>query len=287
MIEDAAYDYLHNTPGPEELRMGLAIEAAGHFRTHSHAIHDRKRRDHLLVYCVDGEGYLKLGRSQTLIGVGDVFLAPAGRVHSYGCDPRTGWDIWYVHFHGELAERMVGMTALKPPAPVAHVGAGLLESQFATIVRLLSAKPIHFGLDASCALLGLLVALKKCIDQKSMDHEGLNRAIDAPAASLDEMAEVASLSKYHFIRSFRKATGTTPWRHVINRRMMEAKQLLSDPDYSIQQIAFHLGYNDPNYFSRAFRKEVGMSPRAFRKLHATGAARSRAAALGVKARKGT
>ncbi|MCC6142393.1 MAG: helix-turn-helix domain-containing protein [Candidatus Hydrogenedentes bacterium] len=281
---DPAYDYLHNSPGPDELRLGLAVEAAGHFRTHSHAIHERKRRDHLLLYCVDGEGYLRMGRTQTLITAGHVFLAPAGKRHSYGCDPRTGWDIWYVHFHGDTADRIAAILGLKPPAPVAHVGAGKLDARFAVIIDLLAAKPIHFGLDVSAALLALLVTLKKCIDQHNLDHEGLTRAIDAPAANLDEMAQVASLSKFHFIRSFRRATGTTPWRHVINRRMMEAKQLLSDPDYSIQQIAFHLGYNDPNYFSRAFKKEVGISPRAFRKLHATG--RSRAAELGVKQKKG-
>lgn len=282
MIETTAYDYLHNTPGPGELSIGLAVEAAGHFRTHSHAIHERKRRDHLLVYCVEGAGFLRIGRAAALVGPGDIFLAPAGRPHSYGCDPRTGWDIWYVHFHGETADRMLGLLRLKP---LAHVGAGAIEEHFAAIVALLAEKPMHFGLDVSVALLALLVSVKKCIDQQSIDREGLTRAITVPAANLDEMARVANLSKYHFIRSFRKATGTTPWRHVINRRMMEAKQFLSDPDYSVQQIAFHLGYNDPNYFSRAFRKETGMSPRAFRKQHAAGAARSRAAELGIRPRK--
>lgn len=68
-----------------------------------------------------------------------------------------------------------------------------------------------------------------------------------------------------FIQNFKLYTKTTPAKYIQNLRMTTARVLLKTTDYNISQIANHVGYDNPLYFSRLFRKQCGMSPLQFRK----------------------
>lgn len=83
--------------------------------------------------------------------------------------------------------------------------------------------------------------------------------------SLDTMAQVAGLSRSGLIWKFNRQFKTTPQQYFIQLRMELAKQLLLESDLSISNIAEKCGYDDIYYFSNAFRKNVGVSPTAFRK----------------------
>ena len=244
-------------------------EAAGHFRLTAHAVRDRVRQDYLLLLCVGGQGHFKVHGVEYPMSPGDLFLAPPRVPHSYGCDPRTGWDIWYVHFRGVQAANLVAITGLVERGLLVHIHKPGLEQYFASASKPLQEKTLNCGLESSCAVFQLLTELKNVLERQTSHHQQIARAIEASSGGVDQMAAAANMSKYHFIRSFRNATGLTPWRYVINRRMLQARQLLADPDLSIKQIAFRLGFNDPNYFSRLFRKETGVSPKAFRKTQIT------------------
>lgn len=65
-------------------------------------------------------------------------------------------------------------------------------------------------------------------------------------------------------RLFKKATGMSPMQYLIDIRIREARNLLSYSDMSVKEIAYKIGFNDPYYFSRLFKKKVGTSPAAFR-----------------------
>lgn len=82
---------------------------------------------------------------------------------------------------------------------------------------------------------------------------------------LDDLANLTSLSRFHFARAFRQATGMTPHEALVAQRMETAKRLLSDGDLSITQIALAVGYGTPSSFTAAFRKTVGVTPTVFRR----------------------
>ncbi|MFN2243397.1 MAG: helix-turn-helix transcriptional regulator, partial [Anaerolineae bacterium] len=63
---------------------------------------------------------------------------------------------------------------------------------------------------------------------------------------------------------FRKELGVTPIAYLNRYRVHQAKQLLSDTSKSITEIALEVGFSDSGYFSRVFRREVGLSPEAYR-----------------------
>jgi len=83
--------------------------------------------------------------------------------------------------------------------------------------------------------------------------------------TLEEMAEVALISPYHFNRIFHKLTGLPPRVFQQAVRMEQAKQLLVGSSMSVTDVCFEVGYNSLGTFSRRFTELVGTNPYAFRK----------------------
>ncbi|MBP3950939.1 helix-turn-helix domain-containing protein [Bacillus suaedae] len=82
--------------------------------------------------------------------------------------------------------------------------------------------------------------------------------------SLEDIAQSVELSKYHFTRSFTKATGYTPIEYLTKIRIEHAVRLLRETDVTIEEIARTVGYANGSYFIKVFRKWIGFSPGDFR-----------------------
>ena len=84
--------------------------------------------------------------------------------------------------------------------------------------------------------------------------------------SLDEYAKMCNLSKYHFLRIFKEIVGLTPIEYRNEIRLEHAKELLTDTDYSIEEICETLGFSSNSYFCETFKKRFSKSPSQYRKL---------------------
>lgn len=91
----------------------------------------------------------------------------------------------------------------------------------------------------------------------------LSDSLDADI-TLDALAELADMPVGTFIQAFRKAFHTTPYQYVLDRRIAHAKTLLLTTSQSIGEIAATVGFSTPNHFATAFKRRVGVSPRAYR-----------------------
>ena len=104
-----------------------------------------------------------------------------------------------------------------------------------------------------------------------LDPRRLRRVLDFIDARLGsditvaDLAEVACLSRFHFLRAFKGATGVTPHRYLSDRRLDHAKALLRQGDISLQDLAQACRFTSQANFSRAFRRAVGVSPGAYRR----------------------
>ena len=82
---------------------------------------------------------------------------------------------------------------------------------------------------------------------------------------VENYASSRGMSVSWFIRSFKQYTKTTPRQYIMNIRMMNAQILLENTNYNITEIGAIVGYDNPLYFSRIFRKQKGVSPSAYRR----------------------
>ena len=85
--------------------------------------------------------------------------------------------------------------------------------------------------------------------------------------NIDELAEQVFLSHSGLIWKFKQELNTTPSRYLTLLRLRYAKQLLLNYSYNITEISEMCGYQNPYYFTNAFRKYAGRSPTEFRKYH--------------------
>lgn len=84
--------------------------------------------------------------------------------------------------------------------------------------------------------------------------------------SIQDYAESRNMSVCYFQRNFKQIVSHTPMQYLLTIRVNNAASLLETTDYSVAEIAAIVGYEDPLYFSRLFRKLKGMSPSEYRKL---------------------
>ena len=82
--------------------------------------------------------------------------------------------------------------------------------------------------------------------------------------TLDDLAGSVALSRFHFARMFRQATGTSPHEFVLQQRLARARALLSRTDAPLLGIAASCGFADQSHMNRVFRKRVGQTPGQFR-----------------------
>jgi AraC-like DNA-binding protein len=90
----------------------------------------------------------------------------------------------------------------------------------------------------------------------------------AEPISLRQLARVAHMSESSLLRAFKRATGRSPIDYHLRLRIGRACDLLRVDGRSITEIAYDVGFADSNYFTRQFRKTVGMTPRDYRKRYA-------------------
>lgn len=101
--------------------------------------------------------------------------------------------------------------------------------------------------------------IRRCTDYLN-EHAGEN-------IGLEQLAALVGLSPFHFARAFKRSTGLPPHRYQLGVRIARAKALLEATDKPVTQIAFDVGYESPQALARLFQREVGVSPRDYRRQY--------------------
>ena len=100
--------------------------------------------------------------------------------------------------------------------------------------------------------------LKKAI---AFMHEHLDGDL-----KLTEIANLVTMSPYHFARMFKQSTGFAPHQYLVQQRIIKAKELLRYSNLAIADIGYEVGYKNPSHFARVFRQHTQVSPKAYRDI---------------------
>jgi len=105
------------------------------------------------------------------------------------------------------------------------------------------------------------------LDKKFMEkfNKLLNERLTDPDLSLDELARELAVGRTVFFRKVKGVTGFTPNEYIRVMRLKKAAEMLAEGEYTVNDTAYSVGYNDPLYFSRCFKQQFGVSPSAYLK----------------------
>ncbi len=235
--------------------------------------------EHILIVCTAGAGWLEVDGTRHSVDTNEAVIIPRRHPHVYGAVNDNPWSIHWVHFVGAVGDYFVSQ--LKKGEYTLSVDANMkssLEALFVTcrdtfVANFLLQRMIYAS-QSLHHLLGRLFFNNRAFSPllqsshfRSIDHT-LSFLHDhvGEKLSLDAMVHHSGLSKSHFIRVFKDQTGYTPMDYFIQLKMQHACMLLAFRQDSISQVSLELGYEDQYYFSRAFKKSIGMSPLRYRQL---------------------
>lgn len=233
-----------------------------------------------LHFLTRGGGHFESAEGSQTIAAGMVFLLFPGVWHRYQPDPATGWDEWWIGFSGDQALRMMRppfFSSRQPVIPVSEPDA-LLE-HFTEIVAIMQADQAQQQrlLSGQAALLLGTLQLRRAdtaLDARAarLIQEAKRLISAAVAKPINGQAIAAELKVgYHWLRrAFRRQVGMSLHEYHAQLRLHAAMHLLESTDRSIADISHDLGFDDAYYFSRFFRRQVGLAPKHWRRQRAGG-----------------
>lgn len=259
------------------LLSGIWVSSAGYFPRARGHVTERAGEDvdsYLIMYCLDGCGWFQSGEATWRVSQGDLVIALPGLPHGYGADENDPWTIQFAHFDGQDIPVLLELASITPASLVIPIGQqpSIFASFNDMLATLRSGYSLHHLTVASACLRFVLsrVALINTYTRASTPGLDVQQVIDLMLANiskrwtLDDFAEQIHMSPSAFSHGFRQKTGYSPIDYFLRLKIQSACELLETTDLHIGEIGRRLGYTDQYYFSRLFKRYMGVAPRQYR-----------------------
>ena len=238
---------------------------------HTHPEHSE------IIYVTEGEGVFTVGQQEFLAKQGDLVIYNAKVPHKETGSAKKPFTAYFCGIGG-LCINGLAVGALLPPgmSPLLPCGkyGKKIESYLSDIFQEVSSQILGYdiicdGLVSSIVL--LIYRLVSSQNQKALPpvsvSDKIRNYIDrnyAQSLSLSDIANVLYLSPNYMATLFKKETGMSPISYLIQKRISEAKYLLTYTRKSLTEISLLVGYENPSYFTAIFKKLTGTTPSKFR-----------------------
>jgi len=231
---------------------------------------------HIMIACIAGCGSCVINRREWNVAAGELLFLPPRKRHVYRAEPTAPWTILWAHFRGARVEDYLASLDVSPTNPVISVDdtsvvTEAFEDTFRHTRHSFSESAMVGMATAFARLLGLVRVHQQARGARMRESERrllqtlvTMREELARPWTLDELAAEASLSVPHFTELCRRQTGLPPLSLLIRLRLQRAMDLLQQGSHNVAEAARAVGYDDPFYFSRLFRKHIGVTPKSCR-----------------------
>jgi AraC family transcriptional regulator of arabinose operon len=253
--------------------LGYYPQAQGHYTYRKKGL-----GENFLFYCVDGSGWYKIGSTQYKVNPNEFFILPQNTEHAYGSSDENPWSIYWIHFGGEILPQFNDMDVVKNHFQPHYIKSSdeiflLFSKIYKTLELGYSIDNLMFANMCLSHFVSLFIYNPKhypasspqkinCVDSAILYmQEHITENI-----SLDELSHHYNYSASRFSSLFKQKTGYAPIDYFIQMKMQKASQQLDLTDKSVKDIAMSMGFEDPYYFSRRFRKIIGVSPTQYRSI---------------------
>lgn len=275
MISQSGYaSYATETLGYESNQEYLLVNCCGKDTfNHKNFWLKRKdgRKDYGLIYVKCGQLLCCVNGTSYQVKEGHMILIPPHQSHQIYYMDITYQEVYWVHFTGYGVTPL--LKELQLLGQVYHVGKhDLIEEIFSRMISDLQMRRTAYVQCCTGCLIELLSSFSRWIKEGSSQifesevykimmylhaHYNSNHTTEA-------LASRCNLSPYYFIHKFKKIVGQSPQKYLTYIRMEKAKKMLVESDMHIADIAYVVGYQNPLYFSKAFKRHTGITPSKYR-----------------------
>jgi AraC-like DNA-binding protein len=251
--------------------MGYYPKARYHYRERLHGTDQ-----HILIYCHEGEGSVIIDKQEYKISPGDFYLIPALTRHTYAANADNPWTIFWIHFKGESADDWVKqihqyLNSYSGFIPDSEKTIRLFNEIYTPLERGYSMEHLMYSNMYLWHYLSTFIYQEKNKSRmNNTETDTIDSAIDYMQKNVDQnltlekIAQHVQFSTSHFSLLFRKKTGFSPIEYYNHLKMQQACQYLLFTKQRIKEIALEVGMSDQHYFSRTFKKTMGVSPQEYR-----------------------
>ena len=238
----------------------------------------RGRLDYQLLYVVSGKAHFYFDDAERIVTAGHMVLFQPRQEQHYEYFGTDKTEVYWVHFTGSNVKNILRRYDIPLDTPVFYSGTSVIYAYlFKEMINELQTCRTGYEELLTMYLQQILILVQRIRlerrpsvnthIQEEMEYarryfnEHYNEQIN-----IEEYAESRNMSVSWFQRNFKQIVNCSPMQYLLTIRMNNAASLLESTDYSIAEISTIVGYDNPLYFSRLFKKQNRVSPSEYRKL---------------------
>lgn len=234
------------------------------------------RRDYQILYVANGKTHFWFDGREEIVSTGHMVLYKPEEIQKYVYYLDDNPEVFWIHFTGRDVKNILAYHGISLDEHVFYCG--VLPDYKALFRKIIQELQLcRYGYEDYIASLfnDILLLVDRQQHEQKKATGNVQEQIERAAAyfnenyntkiSIDDYAESLHISTNGFIHNFKQYAGMSPAQYILSLRMVNAQSLLERTTYNIKEISEIVGYENPLYFSRVFKKEIGKSPAQYRK----------------------
>lgn len=248
--------------------IGFFPEARYHYRERPEGCEST-----IVICCVAGGGWFYTDeRGRKTAGPGSLIVIPGSTPHTYGADGEKPWSIYWLHVQGEHTGSFLGETAFDMILSEETLDrwTNLFEECYRQTANGWTIPAMVYMSQTIRHMFAMIYRLKANLHTTAKQNRYIEQSIAYMKQmldrriSLDDLASHTNVSKPHLITLFNRMAGCPPLEYFLRLKIQQACNYLDFTGWTVKEIGMKLGFEDPYYFSRQFRKIMGQSPTVYR-----------------------
>lgn len=237
-------------------------------------IREQGRLDYQLIYIRRGKIYVQFGEETIPVSAGNTILYHPGDPQKYSYFKKDKYESVFLHFSGEWAKQILSELEIDDRRIYPILATDEMDLLVEKLLPEHRLSKKGYKILESSILLNMLCLIARGneenaeINTSKQKIEKILLKMESNITSnftVKDYADELFLSVDRFSHLFTEIVGTPPHRYMLTLKINRAKQLLIKTDHSVAEIAKFIGFSDPLYFSRIFKKHCGLTPMQFRK----------------------
>jgi AraC-like DNA-binding protein len=224
-----------------------------------------------------GSGELHVGNQKMTVHAGQGFCLFPNEPHQYFAIQEP-WEIYWMSFKGNLSDTMFRQAGITKSGVYSTADHDMIIAHMKNIYAMTQSGRAFLGLECSKLVYMFLLDLMKVIlvsthsvEQNYLKLHPVLQYIEAhynELITIKDLANCIDVTPQYLCLLFKKAMKMRPMEYVNRERINRSKELMfHESDIKMHEIALRVGFDSPSYFSSVFKRQEGLSPEQFKKIH--------------------